>query len=57
MTDPLDPETHDFVDDLNLAEDECHVCGQPPEAHTGAKLPTDQVLRKLPESLAPRLIP
>ena len=34
----------------------CTRCGQPPEAHTGAKLPVDQVLRTLGPEIAPRLL-
>lgn len=62
-----DPEAHDYIGPvIDLAvhgvtrmfpPEICQRCGQGPEPHSGARIPTDQVLRRLPETVAPRLIP
>jgi hypothetical protein len=61
----LDPQGHKFrsavvnFDVHGVTEPfptgECQLCGQAQALHTGARIPTDQVLRALPETLAPRL--
>jgi hypothetical protein len=62
-----DPQGHEFqevswepyrsYDESCGLYDECTRCGQPQALHTGARIPIDQVMRALPETLAPRLIP
>jgi hypothetical protein len=53
----LVPAAHEFELDPQRGASGCFLCGCAKHEHTGARIPVDQILRRLPERLAPRLIP